>query len=203
MSPDSDQDGLPDFYESIIGSDPNDPDDAQSDSDGDMLSALDEYMILTNPTIADTDGDGIPDGFEVLVGLNAIDGLDGVHDKDGDGVSNIDEYLSGTQVDDAASSPAPPIEPEPSVILSAVTLSWQTPTGREDSSPLLEADISAYRIYSGTSATNLQLSVELSNTQAIDHIVEGLTAGDHYFAITTVTTDGVEGSRSQVVKVTI
>jgi hypothetical protein len=54
---DSDNDGLPDAQEKILGTDPNKP-----DTDGDGLLDGEEYFVyFTNPTKADTDEDGIAD----------------------------------------------------------------------------------------------------------------------------------------------
>ena len=59
--PDSDQDGLPDFFEQQYGQlNPND------DLDGDGLVNLHEYLEATNPTKPDTDGDGVPDGTDAF-----------------------------------------------------------------------------------------------------------------------------------------
>ncbi len=73
---DSDNDGLPDFYEEMAKLDKNNP-----DSDGDGLP--DGYEIFSNysyPNKADTDGDGISDADE---------------DTDNDGLSNLEEYKLG------------------------------------------------------------------------------------------------------------
>ena len=51
---DTDADGLPDVWEKAHGFDPEDAADAASDQDRDGLSALDEYMIGTNPAAFDT-----------------------------------------------------------------------------------------------------------------------------------------------------
>jgi hypothetical protein len=49
---DTDQDGLPDFWEQAYGLNPNDPTDARQDSDGDGRNNLEEYQAGTNPTDA-------------------------------------------------------------------------------------------------------------------------------------------------------
>lgn len=46
---DSDNDGMPDAYETEMGFNPNDPSDAAKDFDGDGVSNLDEYKAGTNP----------------------------------------------------------------------------------------------------------------------------------------------------------
>ena len=50
---DTDADGLPDVWEKARGFDPDNADDAASDRDRDGLTALDEYMIGTNPAAFD------------------------------------------------------------------------------------------------------------------------------------------------------
>jgi hypothetical protein len=58
-SKDIDNEGLPDYYEKQIGTDPN-----NHDSDGDGLSDFDEvFKYRLNPLSKDTDGDGIPDNY--------------------------------------------------------------------------------------------------------------------------------------------
>lgn len=65
---DSDGDGLPDWYELLVGTDPYDP-----DTDGDGLSDFDELFVYhTNPLLDDTDGDGFIDGEEVIFGSDPL-----------------------------------------------------------------------------------------------------------------------------------
>ena len=75
---DSDTDGIPDYLEIEIGTNPNDP-----DSDGDGLEDYLERMVGYDPTSQDTDNDGI---------------LDGEEDLDNDGLCNINELNLGTDI---------------------------------------------------------------------------------------------------------
>jgi hypothetical protein len=93
--PDADDDGAPDWWESLYGFDPEDPADAALDPDSDGLSNLAEFLAGTNPLLADSDGDGMPDGWELANGLDASTD-DAALDADGDGLTNLEEYRAGT-----------------------------------------------------------------------------------------------------------
>ena len=87
---DSDNDGMPDWWEMDFGLDPYDASDAALDSDSDghdrnrngileveeYFTNLMEYEMdlvignSTNPIERDTDKDGMPDGWEVYYNLN-------------------------------------------------------------------------------------------------------------------------------------
>lgn len=74
---DSDNDGIPDYMETIFGTDPQNP-----DTDNDGLSDYDEvYKTGTNPLKYDTDENGVNDADD---------------DKDSDGLSNKAELELGT-----------------------------------------------------------------------------------------------------------
>ena len=75
---DGDGDGIPDYMEEEIGTNPNDP-----DSDGDGLDDLLELMVGYDPSIPDSDNNEI---------------LDGEEDLDEDGLSNISELYLGTEL---------------------------------------------------------------------------------------------------------
>jgi len=86
--PDSDQDGVPDSVELLLGLDPHNPDsdgngvpDGLEDFDNDGLPNAYEVLLGTDPTKPDTNGNGIKDGDE---------------DFDGDGLTNRQEFLFGT-----------------------------------------------------------------------------------------------------------
>ncbi|NLK96317.1 MAG: hypothetical protein GX275_14210 [Clostridiales bacterium] len=118
---DTDGDGLPDDYESEIGTDLNNPDtdgdglsdgyevlhsstnplkistldngvsDADLDTDEDGLTTIKEFQLGTDPLVVDTDGDGLSDGEEVTI--HNTDPL--VTDTDKDTVLDGDEILIG------------------------------------------------------------------------------------------------------------
>lgn len=118
---DSDEDGLPDIYEIMIGTDINNVDsdddglidyqevyitgtdptkydsvtegvsDAYADSDGDGLSNAQEIELGTDPKNTDTDGDTISDYDELYV--HGTDPL--IADTDGDTLSDADEIALG------------------------------------------------------------------------------------------------------------
>ncbi len=103
---DEDSDGMYDNWEVVNGLDPSNSNDAASDADGDLLSAFEEFGLLTSPNTEDTDGDGVPDGAEFAYGLNPLDPADGAADADGDGYDNATEYQQGSDVLDPESVPA-------------------------------------------------------------------------------------------------
>lgn len=80
---DTDGDGLDDFEESTLGTNP-----ALVDTDGDGLSDFVEVRTtLTKPLVVDTDLDGINDGTEVSLGTDPLDVNDPMNiDSDGDGL---------------------------------------------------------------------------------------------------------------------
>jgi hypothetical protein len=72
---DSDDDGLPDWWEEEHGLDPN-SNDAGGDPDHDGLTNSDEYGHGTDPNHSDTDGGGQNDGSEVTTPTNPLDPSD-------------------------------------------------------------------------------------------------------------------------------
>ena len=86
---DSDDDGVPDWEEVELGTDPD-----QADSDGDGLDDGEEEALGTDPLDEDTDGDGLGDGEEVDYGLDPTS-----TDSDGDGVDDYTEVTADTDGD--------------------------------------------------------------------------------------------------------
>ncbi len=94
------------------------------DTDDDGLSDDDEALLGTDPLDPDTDGDGLPDGFEVDNGLDPLVGGEQGLDPDGDGLNNLAEAAAGTDpnladtdgdgLDDAVevAGPTDPLDPD-------------------------------------------------------------------------------------------
>ena len=93
---DTDEDGMPDYYENTNGLNPN-VDDAGDDLDEDGLTNLEEFNGGTNPQSADTDDDGLTDGDELNV--HSTDPVNS--DSDADGLSDGEEDR-GEHQDDGA-----------------------------------------------------------------------------------------------------
>ena len=98
-SADSDQDGIPDKWETNYGLDPNDASDATSDQDNDGVTALDEFLGGTVPVkgTLDLDGDGsydaLTDGLLLLRGMFGLSGsalVTGTVSSDGTFTESVD-----------------------------------------------------------------------------------------------------------------
>ena len=92
----------------------------------------------------------------------------------------------------AASAPPPP--PPPVATSASVTVSWSPPTQNSDGSPL--TNLAGYRVYFGTTATNLNSSVTLANPGLVRDVIENLTPATWYFAMTAYNTNGSESART-------
>ncbi len=73
---DDDADGADDSYEIFYDYSPLDPTDGPSDDDLDGLPMWHESVLGTDPRNPDTDGDGVPDGQEVIDGTDPTDATD-------------------------------------------------------------------------------------------------------------------------------
>jgi hypothetical protein len=74
-APDTDGDGMPDWWELANGTQVGVA-DAADDPDGDHLSNMDEFLAHTSPLQADTDGEGENDGSEIAAGRDPLDRTD-------------------------------------------------------------------------------------------------------------------------------
>ena len=101
---DTDNDGLPDDWETAHGLDPMDPTDALADNDSDGLVNLQEFGLGTEPFKADSDGDGISDGEEVEEGEDGWVTSPILADTDSDLLSDSLEIEVGSDPTDASSA---------------------------------------------------------------------------------------------------
>jgi hypothetical protein len=99
---DGNSNNLPDDWEEYWGLNPDDPNLAGLDPDGDGLTNQEEYDHNTNPNNPDTDDDGFPDGWEVDNGYDPLDpdDPDPEGDDDSDGLTNQEEYENETNPKD-------------------------------------------------------------------------------------------------------
>ena len=76
------------------------------------------------------------------------------------------------------------------------TLSWTAPTENTDGTSL--ANLAGYRIRYGTSASALTNTIVIDNASVTTFVVEDLAPATWYFAVTAVTSVGVESAYSNV-----
>ena len=91
--------------------------------------------------------------------------------------------------------------PSASSNTGAATLSWEAPTSNTDGTPL--TDLNGYRIYYGSSATNLSQTVQITSVGMQTYVIDNLPAGTWYFAIMAVTSAGTESALSNIVSESI
>ncbi|HMO04618.1 MAG TPA: hypothetical protein PKC67_07040 [Kiritimatiellia bacterium] len=98
ISPDSDSDGIPDWWENDNNLNPWDPTDAIFASNNNGVLNVDKYRLSLDSSTEDTDGDGIPDWWELENGMNPQDPSDANMDYDHDGLSNYEEFYTKTSI---------------------------------------------------------------------------------------------------------
>jgi hypothetical protein len=87
------------------------------------------------------------------------------------------------------------------IVVSNATLNWIPPTEKTDGSVL--TDLHGYKVYYGTSPDNLTQVVQVANPGLTSYVIDNLATGTWYFAMTSYTAQGLEGSKSDVVSIQI
>jgi len=83
----------------------------------------------------------------------------------------------------------------------SATLRWTPPTLNEDGSPL--TDLRGYRLYYGTSSTNLDTVLDLPNPGLASAVIENLSPATWYFAVKAYNTANAESAFSNIASKTI
>lgn len=89
----------------------------------------------------------------------------------------------------------------PVTTTGSVTLNWGAPTQNTDGSSL--TNLAGYRIAYGSSAGNLNQTIEVANAGLTTYTVDNLTSGTWYFSLRAYSTANVESSLSNPVSATV
>lgn len=76
----------------------------------------------------------------------------------------------------------------------SATLSWESPTVREDGNPL--SDLKGYRIHYGRMSGIYDYEIKISNPGVMTYLFNNLSPGNWYFSVTAFDKDGVESDLS-------
>jgi hypothetical protein len=98
---DSDNDGMPDVWETLHSFNPSSAADAALDADADGLSNVREYVLGTLPRNADSDGDGARDGLEISSRSNPLAASSKPPFWSGLPIGAVGEDLNGNGLSDA------------------------------------------------------------------------------------------------------
>jgi hypothetical protein len=89
--------------------------------------------------------------------------------------------------------------PPPPVSTGSATLDWMPPTQNTDGTTL--TDLAGYHLYYGTTAANLDHSVNIANPGLASYVISNLSPATWYFSMTAYNTSGTESDRSAVASI--
>lgn len=101
----------------------------------------------------------------------------------------------------AAALPAFSIVVADAARVASATLNWQPPTQNSDGTPL--TNLAGYKVRYGSSAGALTQAVAINNPGVTTYVIDNLSAGTWYFAMSAVSTAGTESNPTAVVSMTI
>jgi hypothetical protein len=147
-----------------------------SDPDGDALT----FSITNRPTWASFDNStGTLTGIPTLGNVGLYSGIN-ISVSDG----SLSSSLPGFSVDVTQTA------------LGSVTLSWTAPTQNTDGTPL--SNLTAYKIYYGTSAGSYPNQVRIDNPGITSYVVDNLVPDTYFFVSTAINATGVESGFSNM-----
>lgn len=172
---------------------PSSANQAPSISGGTPPEATVGQFWVFQPSIFDPDGDRLTVSASNLPGwvsLNSGTGRLSGTPQDGD--IRTWSGISLTVSDGLASDRLPTFTVtvvDENAAPGSVTLSWLPPTQQIDGSPI--DSLSGYRLLYGQASREYSEAIVINNPGITTYLVEGLSAGDWYFAIQTVDGDGL------------
>jgi hypothetical protein len=83
----------------------------------------------------------------------------------------------------------------------SATLSWTAPTKNTDGSPI--TGLAGYHIYYGTDPNHFARIIKISGAASTKYVVNGLSPGTYYFAVSAYNAMGRESVKSNVVSKSI
>jgi hypothetical protein len=153
-----------------------------SDPDGQRLT----FSIVNGPTWAQ---------FDTATGrLTGTPGTANVGST-----SNI--VISASDGQDTVSLPAFSLAVVNPIPQGSATLSWSPPTSNVDGTPV--TNLAGYRVKYGQQATNLSETVSVPSPGITSVVIENLSAGTWYFAVSAYTTANIESDLSNLAQKTL
>jgi hypothetical protein len=82
-----------------------------------------------------------------------------------------------------------------------VTVSWVAPTENTDGTPL--TDLAGFRIYCGADPSSLTVQTSIMNPSIDTYVIESLSGGTWYFAVTALDASGNESTLSEITSIAL
>lgn len=86
---------------------------------------------------------------------------------------------------------------------SGLTLNWTQPTENSDGTPIASGELAGYKIVFGSSATQLDQNVAITDPTVTTYTFQNLPSGTWYFALISIDSAGNESAPTNVVSATI
>ena len=172
LDSDSDNDGISDGWEVAHGLQPMNAADAALDPDADGLTNYQESLVGSNPAVADTDGDSLSDGYEVTYNFGALDGDPAHYDPYSAGGGDLNPLAADTDgdgtpdnLDVAPLNPSLPVMPKqlnftekPAMTSTELSLAYQM-AGGSSTNVVIE---SSTDLTSGSWSNELETNLSLA-----------------------------------------
>ncbi|MCG8054783.1 MAG: putative Ig domain-containing protein [Candidatus Thiodiazotropha endolucinida] len=185
--------------------------DVEAPNNAPVISGTPDQSVVVGdgyvftPTASDADNDSLTFSISNLpswASFNSSNGtLSGTPAEADEGSYNNIVISVSDGTDTASLSPLTLVveAAETTPTTGSVSLNWVAPATRTDGSSLDLSEISGYRLYMGTSNSNLSPVMDVDDCTISNHVFENLETGTYYFAITAYDLSGNESDLSNVV----